>query len=259
MGSAVSNNRGWSASLLSVLLLAAFPLSAELMQPAQQTTLVQNYCAVCHTDAAKNGGLSLQHYNAASADPALAAMLLSKLNSGAMGAAGLKVPDDTTRAAWIAATVEQARTAKNWTVIRGDAAGAAGNLITASIVRDVVPRIPNAGMPLYRLTIACNADTRSGDINLTWSPQPQTDRTFLVSADGGAGRPHKLEGREEKMGNGQGGATGLAAALLNVSLPAKSLTVSNLFPGETVMFPLGDLDVATRQQLAFCFQAGTKN
>ena len=243
-----------------VIVLIALPLlSAEMMPPGQQTTLVQNYCAVCHTDAAKNGGLSLQHYNAASPDPALAAMLLSKLNGGAMGAAGLKIPDNATRAAWIAATVEQARASQSWTVVRGDAAGAAKSVITASIVRDVAPRIPNAGMPLYRLTIACNVDTRRGDIQLTWSPQPQIDRTFLVATDGGAGRPHKLEGREEKMGNGQGGATGLATAVLHVPLPAKSLTVSDLFPGEAVVFPLGDLDRSTKQQLASCFPARAKH
>jgi hypothetical protein len=32
---------------------------------AQQNALVQRYCAVCHTDAAKNGGLSLEHFDAA--------------------------------------------------------------------------------------------------------------------------------------------------------------------------------------------------
>jgi hypothetical protein len=35
-----------------------------------------------------NGGLSLEHYDAAKRDPTLAAMILSKLNNGAMGAAG---------------------------------------------------------------------------------------------------------------------------------------------------------------------------
>jgi len=58
------------------------------MRAAEQNALVKQYCAVCHTDAAMNGGLSLQHYDAAKRDPTLAAMILSKLNAGAMGAAG---------------------------------------------------------------------------------------------------------------------------------------------------------------------------
>ncbi len=59
-------------------------LSAELL-PGQQNPLVQKYCAVCHTDAVKNGGLSLEHYDAEDANPALAAMLLIKLKGGATG------------------------------------------------------------------------------------------------------------------------------------------------------------------------------
>src|SRR5688572_16765574 len=75
---------------------------------AEQNSLVQKYCAGCHTDAAKNGGLSLEHYDAARKDPGLAAMILSKLNNGAMGAAGKGVPDKATQKAWVDATTQQA-------------------------------------------------------------------------------------------------------------------------------------------------------
>jgi cytochrome c551/c552 len=78
------------------------------MPAAEQNTLVKRYCAVCHTDAAKNGGLSLEHYDAARRDPGLAAMILSKLNNGAMGAAGNGVPDKVAQEAWLEATREQA-------------------------------------------------------------------------------------------------------------------------------------------------------
>src|SRR5579871_700018 len=101
--------------LMAFALVAAANLatSAELMSPTRQNALVQKYCAVCHTDAVRNGGLSLQHYDAAGRDPALAAMLLSKLRGGAMGAAGLGIPDKTTQAEWIAATTAQAVGANN--------------------------------------------------------------------------------------------------------------------------------------------------
>src|SRR3982751_3923908 len=109
-------------SLVVFTLLAASlarPASAaDRMPVAQQNALVQQYCAVCHTDAAKNGGLSLEHYDAAQVNPPLAAMLLSKLRNGAMGAAGLGIPDPATRDAGVAATTAQAQRANAWTVIR---------------------------------------------------------------------------------------------------------------------------------------------
>jgi hypothetical protein len=83
---------------------------------------VQKCCAVCHTDAAKNGGLSLEHFDASQVAPSLTAILLSKLTggvllktvreapsnasaaafidkkmrSGTMGAAGIPIPDKAT-------------------------------------------------------------------------------------------------------------------------------------------------------------------
>jgi hypothetical protein len=228
------------------------------MPPAQQTALVAKYCAVCHTDAAKNGGLSLEHYDAAQANPPLAAMLLSKLRNGAMGAAGLGIPDPATRDAWVAATAAQAERARAWTVIRTEAPGSKTPVLSASIVRDVVPRKQDTDAPLYRLTLACNVASHQGGIQLTWSPAPQTNRTFSVSADGNAAIPHRLEGREEKMGNGTAGTSASAAAMLNAPLPGKTLTVSDLFPGETVVFPLGDLDQSARRQLAVCLSSGAR-
>src|ERR1700720_4319980 len=88
---------------------AAFYMPVWAAMPvAEQNALVRKYCAVCHTDAAMNGGLSLEHYDAVKRDPTLAAMILSKLNNGAMGAAGNGVPNKAAQQAWIAATTEQA-------------------------------------------------------------------------------------------------------------------------------------------------------
>src|SRR4051794_10125534 len=53
-----------------------------VMPIAQQNALVHKYCAVCHTDAARSGGLTLEHFDAAQAAPSLAAMMVSKLTSG---------------------------------------------------------------------------------------------------------------------------------------------------------------------------------
>ena len=243
----------WIAVIAGEFVVSA--RAAGLMPPVQQNSLVQKYCAVCHTDTARNGGLSLEHYDAAQVNPALAAMLLSKLRNGAMGAAGLGIPDSDTQNAWIAATMAQAEGAKNWTVTRTEVPGSKGTVVTASIVREVAPRKHNVDRPLYRLTLACNGSSREGQIQLTWSPEPQTNRTFSVSADGNAAIPHHLEGREEKMGNGTVLTTGLAAVLLRAPVPEKSLTIIDLFPGETVVFPLGELDQVDRRQLAVCLPA----
>ena len=72
------------------LLLFVFvpALACATMPASRQNELVRTYCTVCHTDAARNGGLSLEHFDAANPDPGVAAMLASKLKGKAMGASG---------------------------------------------------------------------------------------------------------------------------------------------------------------------------
>jgi mono/diheme cytochrome c family protein len=240
-----------SSAIFASVILGAFATlaPAEDLLPSQQNALVRKYCAVCHTDAANNGGLSLEHYDAAHADAPLAAMLLSKLRNGAMGAAGLGVPDKATQEAWVLATVRQALGAQNWAVSRSETSQ--GSTVTASVVRIVGPRNGEANPPIYRLTLSCEPATRHGTIQLTWSPEPQTERTFLVSDDGQTGVPHTLSGKE-KMGNGTSGTSGRASAVLHVGLPTQSLTIADLFPAETVTFPIDALDSRTRLELAAC-------
>src|SRR5580704_7391030 len=69
--------------VLVVGLIAASPtMAGDTMPAAQQNELVKKYCAVCHNDTQLNAGLSVEHFDAAHADPSVAAMLLSKLTSG---------------------------------------------------------------------------------------------------------------------------------------------------------------------------------
>jgi hypothetical protein len=238
------------------LAAAASALGAsEAFSVAQQNALVHKYCAVCHTDASRNGGLSLEHYDAATPDPALAAVLLNKLRNGAMGAAGLGIPDKATGDAWIAATAAQAELAKQWSVIRTDESGS--KVLKVSTVREVTPRKPGTGSPVYRLILTCNATKRQGEMQLTWSPHPQTDRTFSVVVDDKAGIPHRLEGTE-KMGNGTASTSGRAGTILNAPLPQRTLMIKDLFPSEAVVFQIGDLDQQVRRELATCFSADTE-
>jgi hypothetical protein len=227
--------------------------ATERMPIAQQNALVHKYCAVCHTDAARNGGLSLEHYDAAKPDPTVGAMLLSKLRNGAMGAAGLGIPDKMTADAWVEATTAQAEGAREWKVNRSEAQG---TQITASIVREVAPRKPASDAPVYRLILSCDASSRHGEMQLAWSPEPQTNRTFSVISDSRAPIPQRLEGTET-MGNGTAATSGRAAIILNAPLPQTTLTIKDLFAGETVVFPVKDLDPQTRQALAPCFPPET--
>ena len=224
------------------------------MPPAEQNALVRTYCAVCHTDAAKNGGLSLEHYDAAKRDPGLAAMMLNKLNHGAMGAAGNGVPDKAAQQAWLESTREQASGANEWFVSREE------GVVSAGIVREVPPREPGStDLPLYRLSMVCNPSRGAGEMQLTWSPQPQTGRSMTASVDGKAPVEFKIEG-EESMGNAsQTTQSGHASILLSsgkgggVALANQSLTVRELFPGETVEFPFSALDPKAHAELGKCF------
>jgi len=221
------------------------------MPAAEQNALVKRYCGVCHTDAAMNGGLSLQHYDAAKRDPTLAAMILSKLDAGAMGAAGNGIPDRAAQEAWLASTKEQAAGAEEWFVSRED------GLVSASIVREVPSRRPDVKQrPIYRVKLTCNTVSGVGQMQLTWSPQPQTGRTMTASVDRNAPVEYNMEGKES-MGNGATVQSGHASVLLSdiakLSFPNHSLIVRELFDGETVEFPFSALDQKTRTELRSCF------
>jgi hypothetical protein len=233
---------------------AANAPAGAVMPAVEQQALVRKYCAVCHTDASMNGGLSLQHYDPGVPNPPLAAMLFSKLENNAMGAAGLGIPDRLVRDAWLASTREQARGATRWTVLREVRMGTMpAQVLTASIVREAPARPKVTGAPVYRLTMTCDAAIGVGDVQLTWSPEPRTNVTMSTSVDGGAPVPHEVTGTERQMGNGTSIVSGLAATTLQVPLAQHSLTVSGLFPGDSVEFPIGDLRDEVRREFAACF------
>jgi hypothetical protein len=264
------------------VMMTAAASAAELMPVAQQNALVQKYCAVCHTDAAKNGGLSLEHFDAAQAAPSLTAMLLSKLSggvslelvkavgtdasaaalvdrkmkSGAMGAAGIPIPDKATVDSLIHSLAVASAGADEWTVER------TGVLLTASTLREASSG-KNAGeVEAYRLIVTCNAETRDGSMQLAWSPVPQSG-ALSASADGAPAVAYRVEG-SERMGNGGKAVVhGLAALMLaetkggahhaRLPFPSESLTIRDLFPAETVTFSFTNLAADTRRELAACF------
>jgi hypothetical protein len=221
------------------LFTVAAALPAADMPVVQQNALVQKYCAVCHTDASMNGGLTLQHFDAAHADPGLAAMMVSKLKGKALGASGQPLPDRATQDALEAALTAESQGSSRWVIQEGP-------VLTASVVRQVEN-------DLYRLTVSCRLDRREGSMQLAWSPDVLPDgHPVSVAADGSPAVIYKVAG-VETMGNGQKGTSGPGAMSLPAApLPTTTLEVSHLFRDENVVFPFDQLDPKFRGALAAC-------
>jgi hypothetical protein len=235
--------------------------AGEPMPVAQQNALVQKYCAVCHDDVHRNGGLSLQHFDASNVDPSLAAMMVSKLKTGAIGAAGLPRPDQATEDAFFKALDAESKGADKWTLIRTEEPSTRAPFLTATILRTTPAPRPNALIDHYRLKLTCKTGTGEGEMQLTWAPRNagESPRPITVAADSSAPVTYVVEGHET-MGNGAKKAdgtqstTGPAATVLKgMPLPAKTLRISNLFPDETVVFSFDGLADAARHELSGCF------
>ena len=91
-------------------------------------------------------------------------------------------------------------------------------------------------------------------MQLAWSPNvPASGQTISAVVDEMPPVAYRVEGTE-RMGNGTSGTSGPGSTILKaLPLPAQTLTISNLFPDQAVVFPFGLLPVHMRQQLAGCF------
>jgi len=284
--------RSLFTSITLVCLAAGTAAAAEPIAVQTQNSFVKTHCAVCHNDRANNGGLSLEGFDGARVAPSLAAMMLSKITSGtalatvhaaggdaaaaatlakglktgAAGAAGIGVPDKMTVDGLVAAFAAQSAGALNWSVERDKDRATGGDVVIASIVRELpshtaAGRLGSPEAALYRLVLTCNIASRTGAMQLAWSPEAKRG-TLAVALDGQSATTYTVEGTE-RMGNGTSTTTGPAAYLFarfggsadtRIQLPARTLTASQLFPGETVTFPFDQLSTAARESLSVCFR-----
>jgi hypothetical protein len=134
--------------------------------------------------------------------------------------------------------------------------------LTATIVREL-PSTKFAGkIDMYRLILTCRVATHEGEIKLAWANGvPEEGREITVEVDGKAQLTHKVEG-SKKQGNGLNGpgATVLYpnAPETNMPLPTQSLTIRNVFPNETVVFPFENMSQTVRRDLSTCFTAADR-
>jgi hypothetical protein len=280
-------------AIAGLTLGVAVPAAAAGPAPLErQNTFVKTHCAVCHSDRANNGGLSLEGFDASVAAPSLAAMMLSKITSGtalatvhaadrdaaaaatlrrglgkgAVNASGLGVPDKATVDGLVAAFASQSAGAAKWSMERSKHLATGADLVTASIVREL-PSSAAAGRPgdieaaMYRLILTCNAATHEGAMQLAWSPIPKEGR-LSVAYDGQPPTTFTVAGKE-RMGNGGEVITGPAAFVVarfggsgdgRIPLPKRTLTAGELFAGETVTFPFDQLTRSARDTLSACFK-----
>ena len=78
------------------------------MSATAQAEMVTQFCATCHSDRAKAGGLSLQGWTPATADtsPEATEKMIRKLRAGMMPPAGARRPEDA-QLAQLASSLEQ--------------------------------------------------------------------------------------------------------------------------------------------------------
>jgi hypothetical protein len=150
--------------------------------------------------------------------------------------------------------------AEEWHLWWTDKPAAPSRTLTADIVRQLSSTKFTGKIDMYRLILTCRVDTHEGEIKLAWANGvPDEGQPITVAVDGARGFTHKVEGGK-KQGNG---ANGPGATILypdsaiSLPLPEQNLTISNLFPGETVVFPFDDLSEGVRRDLSGCFSSAS--
>lgn len=290
----LENRSSLLMSIVLVALLSVFQANAEEadfpvteLSIAQQNEMMQSYCVMCHLDSSNNGGLSLEHFDAATVSPALAAILANKFTTGVpleeilrpekelhtleaieigkkagapsvMNMAGLPLPSEAEINGFIMAMAVRGQDAEQWHVLQD------GAQISADVIRVTPITGSDSTRDLgFRLTLTCDRLNKEGEILLSWSPAPRNGELQAI-ADGGTPFTYSLD-HEEAMANGDSGTSAPSSVVLygknrmekhpQLSLPESSLHFDGLFPVEAIEFSLDDLREEDRSRLEVCFES----
>jgi mono/diheme cytochrome c family protein len=102
---------------IAIFLSAPLPIRAQQPKPSSHQEFLNRYCAGCHNDRVKNGGLSLAQFPVSkpSAQPDLSEKLVRKLRTGVMPPPKVPQPSPAERQAvltWLESSLDQASTSK---------------------------------------------------------------------------------------------------------------------------------------------------
>jgi hypothetical protein len=149
--------------LVGVVAFASVTSAQTGLSVAEQNEITRTRCAVCHTDAKPLGGLSLEHFDAAQPDPALARMMLVKIkDDGAITASGAPKPPPETYDAFMSALQSYALRPPadpRWTVqLNADPAmpNRGHSVVTA-----------RAELPSGHIVLTCNGASRHAEMTTT--------------------------------------------------------------------------------------------
>jgi len=276
------------AALNNALVVAAessFPITD--ISLSEQNVMMEKYCVICHLDTAMNGGLSLEHFDAATVSPPLAAILVSKFTTGVpledvmkpeldsqtvaeiefgkrvgapsvMGIAGLPLPTDGEINGFIMAMARRSNDAEHWHIAVDE------EEISADIVRvTTIPVREDQGDRdiTYRLVLTCDTSNGEGEILLTWSPVPANgDLKVIVDSDPPV--DFVIDG-QELMANGDSGTSAPSSVVLaglgknddhpDIAVPRIRLRIKGPLPTDEVEFSFNDLWGSEPRLLNACF------
>jgi hypothetical protein len=203
---------------------------------ARQNELVQKRCMVCHNAVQRKGGLSLEHFDAANPDRAVAHLMSIKVSADdAMMAAGNPVPDRETIDAFVEALTtavgNKPPVSNGWTVdLSVDPMMSPSNghmFVTARAIQELPLGSDGRARAVYQLTISCSGAARRADVQLsTYTKAGPT--APLVARTLSTAPTFRWPTAEDKLD-------------------------VNVFPGERATFPLGALSPTVREVFSWCF------
>jgi hypothetical protein len=237
---------GWA--LIPAKHIAQDVRSVELTV-SQQDALIKKYCVVCHNDVLLVGGMSLEHVDPANPDPAIAGMMAGKIDGGAMGASGVDKPD---RALGVA--LSRALRAKS-TGAEASTGGWAMRVdpLVATIKVKGTSTANSQPPGTYTLSMTCSKNSAMSSHVLLSVSHPST---MHLTAD----RPMPEAGSLSFAYEVDGAATPQTSDRANfvLPLPERTLTIRNLFPGESVTFPFDGLNPEFRRIFSTCLPGTTE-